>query len=337
MSSSTDNTSTQADIQIAVTSVESLAQIQKPDNFQLRWDCLFTRPEWMDAWLSCCKGDDKVRIALIHQKEKLLGVAPLMMNGHTAELIGSRDLCDYLDFAVDQERPIEFYTALLSHLTEKGIRRIELGPIREDSNTLSILPGVAEQLDWQVKSENDEVSYEMNLPKSWEAYLSELKSKQRHEVRRKLRRLSEKADFNLRSVETPNQLEKDFDSFLDLFRQSRVDKNEFLTEDRLAFFRRLTANMAAAGMLRLYFLDIETKPAACALCFESDDTLYLYNSGYDRKFASWSVGQVCTFLTIKAGIDRGMKCYNFLKGDEVYKKRLGGRRVQLVRLMLQKI
>ena len=197
MSSSTDNTSTQADIQIAVTSVESLAQIQKPDNFQLRWDCLFTRPEWMDAWLSCCKGDDKVRIALIHQKEKLLGVAPLMMNGHTAELIGSRDLCDYLDFAVDQERPIEFYTALLSHLTEKGIRRIELGPIREDSNTLSILPGVAEQLDWQVKSENDEVSYEMNLPKSWEAYLSELKSKQRHEVRRKLRRLSEKADFNL--------------------------------------------------------------------------------------------------------------------------------------------
>jgi CelD/BcsL family acetyltransferase involved in cellulose biosynthesis len=66
------------------------------------------------------------------------------------------------------------------------------------------------------------------------------------------------------------------------------------------------------------------------------DTLYLYNSGYDPKFASLSAGQVCTFLTIQAGIASGLKCYNFLKGNEVYKKRLGGRPVQLVRLRLKR-
>jgi CelD/BcsL family acetyltransferase involved in cellulose biosynthesis len=89
-------------------------------------------------------------------------------------------------------------------------------------------------------------------------------------------------------------------------------------------------------MLRLYFLDLEGRPAACALCFENADTLYLYNSGYDRQFAALSVGQVCTILTIKEGIAGGLKCYNFLKGDEVYKKRLGGKPVGLVRLRLSK-
>ena len=334
MTSITDIASTQADIQIGAASVESLSQMLKRDSFHLSWNCLFTRPEWMDAWLSFCRGNDKVKITLIRQEEKLLGVAPLMVNESKAELIGSHDLCDYLDFTVDQEKPLEFYKVLLSHLAERGIRSIELGPLREDSTTLSILPGVAGQLDWRIESEDDEVSYEMNLPETWEAYLSKLKSKQRHEIRRKLRRLSENADFYLRSVETPEQLAKDFDKFLDLFRQSRADKNDFMTDNRLAFFRRLTTNMADAGMLRLYFLDIESEPVACALCFENDGTLYLYNSGYNRNFASWSVGQVCTFLTIRDGIEKGIKCYNFLKGDEVYKKRLGGRPVQLTNLKL---
>ena len=334
MTSSTHNASNSADVQIDAASVERLARMLKEDGFHLSWNCLFTRPEWMDAWLSCCRGDDNVWITLIRQSEKLLGIAPLMVNKNKAELIGGHDLCDYLDFTVNPEKPLEFYKILLSHLAEKSIRRIELGPLREDSATLSILPAVAEQLDWQVKREDDEVCYEMDLPETWEAYLSGLKSKQRHEVRRKLRRLSENADFYLRSVETADQLESNFDNFLDLFRQSRVDKNDFLTDNRLAFFRRLTVNMAKAGMLRLYFLDIESEPVACALCFENDRTLYLYNSGYNRNFASWSVGQVCTFLTIRDGIEKGIKCYNFLKGDEVYKKRLGGKPVQLVNLKL---
>lgn len=323
-------------MRIAAESVGSLARIRAAGGYRLRWDCLFTQPEWMDAWLSCCRGDNEVGIASIWQKENLLGIAPLLINGSRAAFIGSPDLCDYLDFPVAKERAPDFYSALLPYLSDRGIRQLELGPLREDSSAFVDLPGIAEQHGWRLGKEDDEVSYEMRLPDSWEEYLSGLKPKQRHEVRRKLRRLAEKAVFRLRSVETPEALEKDFDTFLDLFRRSRVDKNDFLTENRLTFFRRLTANMAVAGMLRLYFLDIDNQPAACALCFEDAGTLYLYNSGYDPQFAALSAGQVCTFLTIKDGIANGKRCYNFLKGDEVYKHRLGGRPIELVRLNLTK-
>jgi CelD/BcsL family acetyltransferase involved in cellulose biosynthesis len=331
-----DHGSTATDIQITEETIESLVRMRKTGGAGLKWHGIFALPEWMEAWLGCCRDDHEVSITAFRHGGKLLGLAPLLKKGHTAGLIGSPDLCDYLDLPIAEEHAQRFYGALLSYLSECGIRQFHIGPLREDSPAVRDFPGIAEENGWQAVQAADEVSYEMALPETWEAYLSGLKGKQRHEVRRKLRRLSENGMSRIRSVESPRQLAEGLDTFLDLFRQSRVDKNEFLTGRRLAFFQRLTANMAAAGMLRLYFLDIDRRPAACALCFEDADTLYLYNSGYDRQFAALSVGQVCTFLTIKEGIAKGLRDYNFLKGDEVYKKRLGGKPVQLVRLSLEK-
>jgi CelD/BcsL family acetyltransferase involved in cellulose biosynthesis len=335
----TSNETTAVDareLRISEESVHSVARIWKAGRPALNWNCLFVLPAWMDAWLGSCAGSLETRIFAIRSGTGLAGLAPLQVDGSRAGLIGSPDLCDYLDFIVAKGHEAEFYGTLLQHLSDLGIRQLELGPLREDSSAFCDLSGIAAKMGWDVQHEGDEISYEMKLAASWEEYLSGLNGKQRHEVRRKLRRLAENADFKLRLVETPAELGEHFDIFLELFRQSRADKDEFLTQKRLAFFDRLTSKMAAAGMLRLYFLDIDKRPAAVALCFEVADTLYLYNSGYDPSFASLSAGQVCTFLSIKAAIANGLKGYNFLKGDEVYKKRLGGRPVQLVRLKLTK-
>lgn len=332
----TDHDGAAADIQVTEETIESLSRLRKSVGSGLNWNSPFALPGWMAAWLGCCRGDHEVRIAAFRCGGKLLGIAPLLQKDRKAGLIGSPDLCDYLDFPVAKKGPQAFYRALLPYLSECGIRQMEIGPLREDSPALRDIPGTAAEDGWLVSEAAEEASYEMTLPGTWAAYLSGLKGKQRHEVRRKLRRLSEIAEFRLRLVESPQELPQELDTFLDLFRQSREDKNDFLTGRRLAFFRRVTANMAAEGMLRLYFLDIDGRPAACALCFQDAETLYLYNSGYDRQFATLSVGQVCTFLTIREGIAKGLQCYNFLKGDEAYKKRLGGRPVQLVRLRLSK-
>lgn len=324
------------DVQIRTESIETVERMWRETSHALNWGCLFTLPLWTNAWLSSCGEGVQAKFVAVRRGRRLLGVAPLHVAGATAGLIGSPDVCDYLDFIVAEGAESEFYGALLAHLSEAGFRKLELGPMREDSPALRDLPAIAERSGWMVHREEDEHTFEMSLPTSWEDYLAGLKSKQRHEVRRKLRRLSESGEFQLRQVVSSGQLESHFDTFLTLFRRSREDKNEFLTHDRLSFFRQLSADMAAAGMLRLFFLILGGRPAACALCFDYGDTLYLYNSGYDRRFAALSVGQACTFLTIKAAIAEGRKRYSFLKGDEVYKKRLGGRPVRLLRLTLTK-
>ena len=65
--------------------------------------------------------------------------------------------------------------------------------------------------------------------------------------------------------------------------------------------------------------------------FDHDGVAYLYNSALDPAYRSLSVGVISKVLHIKDSIERGMRRFDFLKGDERYKYHLGGQEVQLRR------
>ena len=72
-----------------------------------------------------------------------------------------------------------------------------------------------------------DVSLELDLPATWEEYLAILTSKQRHEVRRKLRRLAEAGEVNYRVVNDNTAVPEAMDTFLKMFTESRTDKAAF--------------------------------------------------------------------------------------------------------------
>jgi CelD/BcsL family acetyltransferase involved in cellulose biosynthesis len=108
-----------------------------------------------------------------------------------------------------------------------------------------------------------------------------------------------------------------------------------MTDQRTSFFRSLAEAMAEARLLRLYFLDIDAAPAAAVMSFDYNSTVYLYNNGYDDQYRRLSVGLLSKVYTIQDSIRRGKKKYDFLKGTEAYKHRLGGRPVQLYRCQVE--
>ena len=104
-----------------------------------------------------------------------------------------------------------------------------------------------------------------------------------------------------------------------------------MTDRRAAFFRGLAAEMARAQILKLFFLDVDNAPAAAVMCFDYLSTRYLYNNGYDNRHRALSIGLLSKVLTIKDSIQGGQTRYDFLKGPESYKRKLGGKPVQLYR------
>jgi CelD/BcsL family acetyltransferase involved in cellulose biosynthesis len=132
-------------------------------------------------------------------------------------------------------------------------------------------------------------------------------------------------------VEEPDAVCSSLEAFLELFRRSRPDKAEFMDKPMTAFFHSVVEALAAQRMLRLYFLEVDSETAAAVLCFERGSTTYLYNNGFDRRYASLSIGTLSKLLTIRDCIERGQKIYDFLKGAEPYKRHLGGRAVPLFR------
>jgi CelD/BcsL family acetyltransferase involved in cellulose biosynthesis len=173
------------------------------------------------------------------------------------------------------------------------------------------------------------------LPGSWDGYLSLLRGKERHEIRRKLRRLDEAGQINYRLVDSADSVREEMKIFLDLFRSNRSDKAEFMNDQMVSFFRGLAKTLNEARILKLFFLDLDQIPVAATMCFNYRSTMYLYNNGYDKRFGSLSVGLLGKVFSIKESIYSGLKSYDFLKGAEGYKQRLGGQPYQLYRCSIE--
>jgi len=295
----------------------------------LKWGSIFVLPAWLKVWWEAFGGEGKLYLRTLRQGEKIIGFAPLLVNKETASFIGSADVCDYLDFVIIAGRESDFFEVLLDDLREQGIKKLDLKPLRPDSTVLTQLVSVAQNRGYDVLCHPEDVSLELDLPTTWNEYLSILKNKQRHEVRRKLRRLWEAGDVEHRCVEAGQEVEDYSDIFLKLFSLSKDDKASFMNHKRESFFRSLAKAMAEIGLLRLGILQLDKVPAAMTMGFDYDGSHYLYNSAYDPQFGYLSVGLLCKVLCLKESIERGKRKWNFLKGGEPYKYQLGGQEVPL--------
>jgi CelD/BcsL family acetyltransferase involved in cellulose biosynthesis len=170
------------------------------------------------------------------------------------------------------------------------------------------------------------------LPSGFETYIAGLPKHDRHELRRKLRHLEAAGDVRFGSVTEPEVVTAGMERFLELMRVSRDDKDAFLTPAMEAFFRDLAASMAAAGMARLSSLSLDGKTVAMLLSFEDEEAVYLYNSGFDPAESHLAVGLLSKAYAIRDAIARGKQRFDFLRGEEEYKRHLGGIPREVVRI-----
>ncbi len=316
---------------INLNTFDALESLGRDSNNALQWPHIFMSPLWMRVWwdhFGRAKGYERY-LGAVMDGDQILGAAPLMIKDGTAELIGGEDVCDYGDLIAAPGHESVFCRFLLDHLHSQGVVALDLKSLRPDSVAMRVLAKEARRQEMETTCEPMEVTSELTLPDDWDAYLMQLSGKQRHEVRRKLRRLDEAGEIDLRVVRDADELPEALDCFFNLFGSNREDKAGFMTPAMERYFRSLAAAMADAGLLKLYFLNINGHPASAAMCFEYGDVVYLYNSGYDRKYQRLSAGLICKVLSIKASIGAQKTIYDFLKGAESYKKRLGGRQLNL--------
>ena len=292
-------------------------------------------PGWLKVWWDKFGSDHVAHLCAVRNKDELIGIAPLMFQGKTARLMGDPDVCDFVDVITAPGRGRAFFQNLIPHIQEQGVTHLDIGAVRADSIVFRDLVAVAKDLGYETICDREDVTMVLDLPASWDDFLNQLTGKERHEIRRKIRRLNEAAQVNFRVVENPDGVAKEIDTFLALFKLNRSDKSEFMSDQRAAFFRALAAEMAAAGILKLFFLDLDDVPAAAVMCFDYRSTLYLYNNGYDIRHKSLSVGLLSKVFAIQDSIQRGKNKYDFLKGTEAYKHRLGGKPVQLYRCRIE--
>lgn len=311
---------------------ENFASLAKYyDHLALRqnWPTIFNLPVWLQAWWEAFGTEyDELCLYSVWQDGAVIGIAPLMRRGAEAYLLGSPDVCDYLDFVVVKGKENDFIQALIPELQKQKVRQLILNAQRPDSvyftgNSSAAGAESVEKL-YSRDVRQDGLSFELLLPSTWEDYLAGLNKKQRHEVRRKLRRLEDEAgSYRFRFISGKAEIESFIPCFFDLFQQN-PEKADFFTEKMERFFRLLITATAGASLARFGLLELDDTVAAAVLYFDYRKRIYLYNSGYRSDYSALSAGLLSKILCIKDSIEKGREIFDFLKGEEIYKSRLGG-------------
>ena len=312
------------------------------DSIQDEWERLlpscstntvFVTPGWQRVWWQHFGGTSELHILSVRDGDRLVGIAPLVLKGETVSFVGDGDLFDYLDFVVPRGSEAPFYAALWDHLTELDWHTLDLSSLPQGSPTLAFVSASATMAGATVDVAEEEVTPIVCLPSSWDEYLARLTRKDRHELRRKLRRL-ERADSPCQYIcSDPDTLPSHMQDFFRLLRASSADKMAFLTPEREGFFLDIALELTSRDQFKLYFLEVKGVRVAACICFDYANSYLLYNSGYDPTYSDLSVGLLNKALCIRDAIEGGRRLFNFLKGTERYKYNLGGKNQSVYRLV----
>src|SRR5215208_196631 len=165
-------------------------------------DTPFSRYEYLSEWWQTLGGGEWEQATLVlisgMENDQLVGVAPLFITEYDGQqalmLVGSIEISDYLDLIVRPDDLPRFLSGLFDFLAAHPAgdwSGIDWYNLPDSSPTLAALKTESERRGWTYHEEIYRPTPRIALNGSFDEYLSRIEKKQRHEIRRKMRRAAE--------------------------------------------------------------------------------------------------------------------------------------------------
>ncbi len=215
------------------------------------------------------------------------------------------------------------------------LRRLRCGDPAADA--LAEAFGARTGAGWTIVREREEVCPVVTFEPGadFDAYLGTLGKKERHEIRRKLRRAAATGDVRMvRSTDPVAEL----DEFVDLHQKRWGTRGLFPPtaggDQSRTFFRRLFELLDGDDVVQLHFLTVAGRRIAAGVWFEDENAWYLYNAGVDPEARELSPGVLMSAKAIEGAILAGRRRFDYLRGDEPYKYEWGASDEPIQRLLV---
>ncbi len=299
----------------------------------------FLRYEYLKAWWELRGGgewpsDALLRVVTARQDGELRGIAPLFQVDDRLLLLGSVEISDFLDLIVQPADLPAFLDGLLDFLTDW--RQLDWANVLDASPTRQALARRAAACGWTFSDQVLQPAPYISLPGDFETYLAGIKKKQRHEIRRKMRRAANYHEpVTWRIITAEEELDAAIEACCELMSQD-PDKQAFLTQTMRSQMRILLHAAFRAGWLQLAFLEVGGRKAAGYLNFDYDNRIWVYNSGAHPDYLHLSPGWVLLGHLLQWANENGRHEFDFMRGDEAYKYRFGAQDRFVHRLRVQR-
>jgi CelD/BcsL family acetyltransferase involved in cellulose biosynthesis len=289
----------------------------------------FVTPEWLFAWLEHYGDSGELSMVALRAPDgSLRGLMPLVRErgrGGGQLRFGGANLADHLHPVADAgAAEIEIGQAVGASLGSEisGWSAVVLDHVEENAGWLRAMTEAAPVALSAVASRATRLPY-IELPESWEAYLTTRSRNFRSQIGRKLRRLEQHHDVRFRHTNDASELAGDLETFFRLH-DARWDPrggSSSRTERARRFHADFSRAALARGWLRQWSLEIDGEPAASWYGWRLGGRYSYYLAGFEPRWADASVGLLLLAHTVRAAIEEGASEYDLLLGEEDYKRR----------------
>jgi CelD/BcsL family acetyltransferase involved in cellulose biosynthesis len=297
---------------------------------------VFLSWEWAGAWMDAVYPDAPLLVIAVHDGDgRLVGLAPFYRTTLTLlstvtykclRIIGDCNSgSDYPDIIARPGMKDQVLAKVVQCLME-----------RKESWDLLWMPAMAAWADQAgpldracrdfslLRSARDRTYMAIPLPGSYESYLAKLGTKSRSNIRKYSKMLlggNWRLDFCRRKEDLPRML----DSLMALHRkrwQAVGEAGSFDRKPALArFYRRFAPVALEKGWLRLLTLVIDEEPQAALYGYVHNGVFSAVQCGCNLELEG--AGTVLWTLAIKNSIEEGLREFDYLQGEDEYKRRLG--------------
>ncbi len=291
------------------------------NNIFLTWEWLFN---W---WEVFADKDDELYILQGVEEGRIIAIAPLYLHkGYLKELkfLGSGIVCsEYLSFICSGKDAVQFARQVFAYL-RRNIRQwdmLSLEGIPADDNAAGTLKASARRNNMRIKTIKKHRCIYMPLPdlKISRALKEKIESRKRKLGRKGLLEIahSEKQE--------DQALMEQYTTLISLHQKRWKEmqcKEGGLFENRLfrQFMDRITAVFNGNNWLNINILTLDGKGIAAYYCFTFNGKVSGYLTGFDPAHKKCSPGAVCLWESLRYYEKKGFTEFDFLRGEEEYKR-----------------
>jgi CelD/BcsL family acetyltransferase involved in cellulose biosynthesis len=294
---------------------------------------IFQHYDWNKLWWDHYGPGCELCVITVHEQEKLLAVAPLMIhrrriNGLSENILGFigtvNQLSDYCDFLFDPNR-LDALELLLSQIWEISSRWTILDLFNFPSHS----PALSQSFKYfggktcliQSRFLYDAPRYVFKND-STDSEIANKKSLKRH-----FNRLSKQGVLEFSELSQQDSI-KSVDAFFDQHIARRAfsgDKSLFVEQSKRDFFQDLINAPSLGQFSQLAVLSLDKKPIAYHFGFNYAQVFYWYLPCFDPELAEFSPGEVMLKFLLESAITRKLHAFDFTIGSEAFKYRFSNR------------
>ena len=272
--------------------------------------------EWQELYARHYRKLAKARILTLWDGETLIAVWPLVRE---VGLWRALRPCgcgpsDYLHTLVRTGFEAESAARVQAEINRlSDIDLIDLHQIREIHGTA----------DWPLADTRTHATcLVLDLPATYDAYLASIGKSLRYDVRKLDKSLFQEGRARIEPIGSED-IDRGLDTLFDQHKKrwrKRGLPGAFFGKS-VAFHRAWARIASEKGWLWLSILHLDDQPIGAIYAMTLGKTCYYYQAGFDPEKGSVSPGTLLVASTIRRAIEEGKTHFDFMRGDEPYKRR----------------